>query len=251
MAEPRPPLPPPGVPEDEIPAGLDLPPDPPSPSPEAGSEGADPKAAARELPASAYATLKPRHRRFVDAYLKYGVGSKAYHEVYPDHQRPDIGASKLLSHPDIWASVLERDAYCSMLAGITQTRLKIEMARIAFADPEQLVDENGETLPLHKIPLETRVAIASVEVEDIEDHKGKRVGRRFKYRFNSKNEMLRTLVQTESMIVARHEHTGRGGGPIKTLTAVAQSVDDLTDDQLQAIARAGLPAPPEPPSGED
>ena len=43
-----------------------------------------------------------------------------------------------------------------------------------------------------------------------------------------------------------NEHTGKDDGPIQV-----QHVDELSDTELEALARAGRPAPAEPEAGED
>jgi phage terminase small subunit len=50
---------------------------------------------------------------------------------------------------------------------ITAKRTFEEIARIAFSDPAELFDENGDMLPLHKMTPSQRAAIASIDFETV------------------------------------------------------------------------------------
>jgi hypothetical protein len=60
---------------------------------------------------------------------------------------------------------------------------------------------------------------------------------RSRLRVDQRKWLLSKLARAQFGDVVRNEHTGMDGGPIKT-----QNVDELTDDQLAAIARGGRAA---------
>jgi hypothetical protein len=71
---------------------------------------------------------------------------------------------------------------------------------------------------------------------------------RSRLRVDSMKWLLAKLQPKKYGDKTTHELTGADGGPILSKTANA---DDLTDEQLAAIATAGRPAPAEPETGSD
>ncbi|HEY6925147.1 MAG TPA: terminase small subunit [Steroidobacteraceae bacterium] len=192
-----------------------------------------------EPASSAYRKLSKRLKRFVDAYVELGVGTKAIRKIGFEGKRPDVAASKLLARPNIRAAIAERDELAAVNAGITRTLILTQLRHIATFDHRDLYDEKGNPLPVSQLPEEVAAGLASSEVEELFEGRGEsreRVGRLHKYRSWSKPEALRLLAQIRKMPVERHELAGPNGGPIEH-----RDVDSLTDAELEAIARRGRP----------
>jgi len=191
-----------------------------------------------EKPApSAYRKLSKRLKRFVDAYVELGMGTKAMRKIGFTGRRPDVAASKLLARPNIRAAVAERDELAAENAGITRTLILTQLRHIATFDHRDLYDENGNPLPVSQLPAEVAAGLASSEVEEMFEGRGESrqlAGRLHKYRSWSKTDALRLLAQITKILVERHELAGPNGGPIEH-----RDVDSLTDAELEAIARRG------------
>lgn len=104
---------------------------------------------------NAYATLKRRHRRFVDEYLTGKKGTEAMKAIGFKGRRPEIAASKLLARPDVRAAVEERRAVLCEAVGLRQERILAEMMKIAFgndrADKVRALTELAEIIGLKKV----------------------------------------------------------------------------------------------------
>lgn len=168
---------------------------------------------------SAYAKLRRRRQIFVDAYVRLGVGAEAMREIAPQIKRPDVAAYKLLVNPEVKAAVEERKQQAIAKAGAREVRVIEELCHLAFFDPGNLQDENGEFLPLHKLPPEVRRALNSVDIEDKFEGTGNErrlVGRRHRYKGTTKEGALKILLQYMKVMPEHHVHTGPDGGPIET-----------------------------------
>ena len=103
---------------------------------------------------NAYATLKRRHRRFVDEYLTGKKGTEAMKAIGFKGRRPEIASSKLLARPDVRAAVEERRAVLCEAVGLRQERILAEMMKIAFgndrADKVRALTELAEIIGLKK-----------------------------------------------------------------------------------------------------
>ncbi|HEX5461898.1 MAG TPA: terminase small subunit [Steroidobacteraceae bacterium] len=169
---------------------------------------------------SAYSKLRRQHQQFVDAFVRLGVGSDAYREVYgADIKRPDAGACKVMGRAGIKEAIEERTQQAIARAGVRQVRVFEELAAIAYFDPADVVDEDGNLKPIHEIPLAARKALAGIEVEELYEGRGEareHVGRLHKLKHWSKVDALKLLGQHLKLFAERHEVSGPNGGPIET-----------------------------------
>lgn len=115
-----------------------------------------------------------------DAYIKAGYKTRG--------AGARVNASKLLTNTNIKAVIEKGQEKASDKAEITQERVLREEARLAFVDPRQLCDENGEQIPLHKLPDDIARAITGLEVIKLVDGSPK-----YKYKFSDKGKSLERL----------------------------------------------------------
>ena len=126
--------------------------------------------------------------------------------------------SKTVKVAERVSELLERGA---RRAEIDVERVLRELARLGLSDVRRLVDERGELRPLHELDDDTAAAVASVEIvskpgEEAVLHKVK---------LWDKNTALDKLAKHLGLLTERHDVT------------VRRSVEELTEDELVAIAR--------------
>lgn len=120
---------------------------------------------------SAYETLKPALRQFVDLYLNGEKGTDAMRAVRPALKRPDVLASKWLARIDVKAAIAERRQNLLEAAGIHQEMVIRELGRIAFGHPKQLLDANGNPKPLQELDADAAAMVAGFEFEETRTQK--------------------------------------------------------------------------------
>lgn len=208
--------------------------DPTPRKPSARRKPGNPPPATEASPAAAPSSpsaggLTPRERRFVLEYLvDLNATRAAIRAGYSPRTARQIG-SENLSKPDIRGfidAVLEERA--------RKLEVKIEdvirgLIRLANADPARVFDENDKPLRLAEIPEDVRLAITSVEVEELFEGHGEdreRVGLLHKFKFGNKNDAWRDL-----------------GRYLKMFTDVQESRNaDLSDEERAARIAAILDA---------
>jgi phage terminase small subunit len=128
----------------------------------------------------------------------------------------EVNASKLLRNTKVKAAIEEAQKKAAYKAEVTAERILREEMCLAFFDPGELVDKNGNQLPLHKLPGTVRRAIAGLEV--ITQPKGKL---KFKYKFSDKGRSLDRLERIQGMFAPeKHEIAGKDGNAIDLTTIV-------------------------------
>src|SRR6185437_14965167 len=196
-----------------------------------------------------YNGLRARLRAFVRAYVETGRGTEAVKALKSKNKHPACLASKLLARPTVRKAVEEFELSMQNEVRHRVYRALRRLELLAEFDPRELVDDHGAPKPLKDLPDDVALALQGVEVEELFEGRGEsreRIGNLHKYKLASKIEALKLIMQYQRVLVHKHEHTGANGGPIQT-----QQVDELTDEQLETIARAGRAAAPESSAGED
>lgn len=100
-------------------------------------------------------------------------------------------------------------------ADITQERILQEIANIAFLDPAELFDDNGNVLPVHSMKPYVRRTLGSMEITTEYEGKGeskKEVGYTNKIKFLDKKSSLELLMKNKGMLTEKVEHSGNVGG---------------------------------------
>src|SRR5690349_7664155 len=104
-------------------------------------------------------------------------------------------------------------------------RIVDEFSRVAFCDPAEIVDAQGNLLPLKEMPPHVRAAVQSIKVHTDVDDEGK-VSHIPEVKFWPKVAALDGLAKYRKMFVQLHEH-GKPG-----------DFDHLSDDEVSARLQA-------------
>jgi phage terminase small subunit len=156
------------------------------------------------------AGLNDQHRLFVREYLRDRNQTRAARRAgYSPHSAAET-ASRLLHDPR-YAHVQE--ALRRALEDERrkwehlQERIIQERCRIAFADLTDVMDADGNLLPLADIHEDARAAIAELKETEFLGQDGQPSTSR-KVRFWSKNEALTALEKISGLVKDRVEHSG-------------------------------------------
>ena len=136
--------------------------------------------------------LTPAQQAFVDAYLIQPNAVQAYRTAHPGtpYRSAATLSARMLKKVAIRAENRAARRARASRTRIAADRVLREIARIAFFDPLDLFDEQGQLRDLRDVPLEARHAIASVKV------KQERVTRRV-----TRNGHSRTTITTHESVV--------------------------------------------------
>ena len=134
--------------------------------------------------------LNDRQLKFVDEYLiDLNAAKAAVRAGYSERSARSIGQENL-TKPDIHNAIQEKLASRSKRTEISQDRVLLEIARLAFNDPRRAYDADGNLLPVKDWPDEVAAAIKSLKVTELKDADGLVIGVTNEVAFWDKNKPL-------------------------------------------------------------
>jgi phage terminase small subunit len=151
-----------------------------------------------------------RRTAFANAYLVNGrnITQAAISAGYSKKTAPQQG-SRLLNNVHVKKIIEEANKKAGALAGLSVERTLLEVARLAYADPGKLWDEDGNLIPIHLLDADTRATIASIEVDEVFTGKGETktlAGHLRKIKQHGKAQALDMAMKYHQLYVERHEH---------------------------------------------
>jgi len=112
--------------------------------------------------------LTEKQKKFVDEYLIDLNATHAYlragYKCTEEAARRN--ASRLLTNADIVKEIEKHTQKRSERTEVTQDRVLLEIARLAFSDPRKAFNEDGTLKPVHDWPDEVAAAISSIKVNE-------------------------------------------------------------------------------------
>lgn len=111
--------------------------------------------------------LTPKQQRFVEEYLvDLNATQAAIRAGYSAKTAEWIGP-QLLGKTHVAAAVQAGRSALSARTEITQDRVLLEYARLAFLDPRKLFDNTGAPLPIQQLDDDTAAAIIGLDVVQV------------------------------------------------------------------------------------
>lgn len=104
---------------------------------------------------------------FVEEYIADPNATQAYRRAFKckSYVAARTGGCLLLTNPNIQSELASARKMQSSRTRITADRTLREIARLAFSDTRDLLDDDDRLLPISKVPIHTRRAIQSVKVK--------------------------------------------------------------------------------------
>lgn len=138
--------------------------------------------------------LSHRHQMFAEKYLQlnFNLSAAALAAGY-DSKNYRITASRLLSSANVQAYLEKRKQEIIEAAGVNQMRILKELAAIAFADVRDYYDEGNAMKDIKELSDSAAAAIMCVEVFEVYNIKGERIGDTKRIRFQDKLKALEML----------------------------------------------------------
>lgn len=147
--------------------------------------------------------LTPKQRRFVDEYLiDLNATQAAIRAGYSPKTANEQGA-RLLANVSIAKAIQEARDKQQERTEITQDRVLLEYARIAFFDPRKLFRSDGSPKPVEELDTDTAAALAGLEVREEFEGAGENrtfVGYTKKYKLANKLGALDSLAKHLGML---------------------------------------------------
>lgn len=148
-------------------------------------------------------------------FIETGDKSAAYRFAYnTKNMKPETinrRAFDLFEVGKIKARILILRAELAKRNDITQDRVLREYAKLSFLDPRKFYDDEGDLIPVHKLPADVAAALTGMDVQTIFTKDGEMMGDLKKIKFADKKAALDSVAKHLGMFIERHEHTGKDG----------------------------------------
>ena len=148
--------------------------------------------------------LTPKQQRFCDEYLIDLNATQA--AIRAGYKHPDNGR-QLLTKTHVLAAIEKEQARRSKRTGITQDKALKEFGRIAFLDPRKFFDDNGDLIPIHRLPGDVAAAITRMDVTTSYNKDNDSVDTLKKIKFADKKGALDSIAKHLGMFIDRAENT--------------------------------------------
>ena len=171
--------------------------------------------------------LTPKQEAFVREYLVDLNATQAAIRAGYSAKRADAIGHENLRKPEIADAVSAAMKVREKRTGITADRVLLELARIAFFDPRQLLNPDGSPKPINELDDDTAAAVAGLDIVEQFEGTGEDrvfVGYTKKFKIADKNTaltnamrhlgMLKDKLEVEASIVGlaermRHQRQAR------------------------------------------
>jgi len=114
--------------------------------------------------------LTIKQEAFCQAYMRLGDKSAAYREVYScanmKSETINRKAVEVYQNGNVTARIKELQSEAIERNKATLDEVLIVLADIIRFDPAEMYDEDGNLLPIHKMPKRVRMCIQSFEIEE-------------------------------------------------------------------------------------
>jgi phage terminase small subunit len=178
--------------------------------------------------------LTARQRRFVDEYLLDLNATQAAIRAGYSANGADVAGVRLLGNVRVQAAIAEGQQARKERTDITADAVLQELALIAFSDVGEVLEQRGGSLSMRDLdtmPVRVRRGIESVREQPTQH------GTTWSVKMHSKIAALSKLADHLGLSAPqKHEHTGKGGKPIETVSASLT----LSDAAADAIMRKAL-----------
>lgn len=151
----------------------------------------------RTSDAGRHAGLTRKQSAFAVEYVKDFNGKQAAIRAGYSDGGAEVQASELLRIPKVAAVIADLEHAAEAAALITRERVLREYARLAFFDPRNLYDADGNLKPMTDLDADTAAALTAIEVETKAG--SDEVIQVRKYRYDSKRGALDSLARTMKM----------------------------------------------------
>lgn len=107
--------------------------------------------------------LTLKQSRFCHEYVVDGIGSAAAIRAGYNPASAHVTADKLLSNIKCKQLIEKLESTLHKKLEISAERTLLEVARLAFFDPQKLFDADGKLIPIHKLDKDTAACIGGID----------------------------------------------------------------------------------------
>ena len=170
--------------------------------------------------------LSERQAKFVESYLISLNATKAAIEAGYAEKYAGANADKLLKLTKVQVAIAEAIEKRKQRTEVTQDRVLLEIARLAFNDPRKAFNANGALLPIQEWPDEVAAAISSIKINEMRDAEGNTFGETKEIKFWDKGKQIELAGRHLAMFTDNLKHAGEIIQKIARIELIPLTDDD-------------------------
>lgn len=137
-----------------------------------------------------------KEEKFISEFFIDGDKNKAAIRAGYSAWSSNAAASKLMNNPRIKKEIEIRREKIRERYEISHDRVAEEYAKLAFSNVKDLFDDDGNMLPLNKIPNHVSAAISGLEIDNLYDEKQEKIVSRIsKFKMIDKKNVLDSITK--------------------------------------------------------
>lgn len=185
-----------------------------------------------------YEGLSPLQARFVTEYVKTNDEIKAYVNTYGDCDNPSEEVKNLMRTRSVKKAINSQVKALALRLMGTDNSVLAELIRNATYDPRDLFNDDGSLKNMKEIPEDLARCITKISVKDIKEKVGEsihKVGEIVDISFSNKITALDKLMKHKGLLT---ENVNVGN--VNITQVIANTINNMSDDAKNAIAKEGL-----------
>jgi phage terminase small subunit len=195
--------------------------------------------------------MNARQRRFVQHYLLTGNATQAAISAGYSEATAKQQGSRLLTNADIAAAIADAESKTNKKLAdkfeLSKERVVGELVKLGFANMDDFVrrTESGDVYTdFSAVNRDQMAAVQEIVVDEYKEGRGEdaRDVKRVRFKLGDKRAALVDLGKHLGLFATRVEHSGPGGGPIKTENTTTLDASALDPEDRQALRAALLSA---------
>ena len=191
--------------------------------------------------------LPAQHVRFAHEYVKDLHKSKAAIRAGYAPSGAHVQAARMLKNEHVAALVDLLSAKTLRRIDVSAERVLMEFAKIAFADPRDLLEFDGQQVNIKNLEdMEYPEVIKELEIESLKDRDGYEYGRIKKLKTYGKIEALNALAKYNALFTTNVNITGlgaqqpSGGAPVQVIINQRKPGEALEGTNTVVLSGAGV-----------
>uniref|UniRef100_A0A6M3L4U4 Putative terminase n=1 Tax=viral metagenome TaxID=1070528 RepID=A0A6M3L4U4_9ZZZZ len=176
---------------------------------------------------------------FVDEYLKDKVPNAEYAYIRAGGQTKNAktAGNNLLKMPIVQLLVSKRQLERRQRLNYNLDRVMEELAALAFFNPQDLYNAQGNFIPIHQLPREVAAAISSVKAMVKKNDDGDTDTRTLEFRHWNKNQALELFLRHYGALNDKVQIDVNERRTVTVRVQVEQLKEAYSDDELEQLHR--------------
>lgn len=175
--------------------------------------------------------------RFAEEYMKDFDAELAYIRADGQSKNAKQAGNNILNNPVVQELIAKRQVERRKRVDISLDRVLEEIASLAFFNPKDLYDAEGNIIPIHQLPREVAAAISSVKAIVRKSDDGDISTKTLEFRQWNKNQALELFMRHYGALNDKMTMNVNENRTVTVRLQIDQVRENLTPDEIKQLLR--------------